>query len=99
MQRLIQLCLVVIVVNVSFSAFAEQDMVSNKQLKSVAPVLSQPYMNVFRRFSADPEDMYKFYGEILGFRQSTTFKLGGNIGMAWFQVGALSAAMSSKTRI
>jgi len=44
-------------------------------------------MNVFRRFSADQTEMYAFYGKILGFRQSNTFKLGGNTSMAWFQVG------------
>jgi catechol 2,3-dioxygenase-like lactoylglutathione lyase family enzyme len=87
MQRLIKLCLVVIAVNVVFSAFAEQDLASHKQLNSVAPVLSQPYMNVFRRYSVDPEAMYTFYGKALGFRQTTTFKLGGSVGMAWFQVG------------
>jgi catechol 2,3-dioxygenase-like lactoylglutathione lyase family enzyme len=44
-------------------------------------------MNVFRRFSADQTEMYTFYGEVLGFRQSTTFNLGGSTSMAWFQVG------------
>jgi catechol 2,3-dioxygenase-like lactoylglutathione lyase family enzyme len=70
-----------------FAAFAEQDPDSHKQLKSASQVISQPYMNVFRRYSVDPEKMYAFYGKILGFKQTQTFKLGGNIGMAWFQVG------------
>jgi catechol 2,3-dioxygenase-like lactoylglutathione lyase family enzyme len=69
------------------AAFAQPEPESSRQLESVAPVLSQPFMNVFRRFSADQEEMYKFYGKILGFRQSNTFKLGGNTSMAWFQVG------------
>jgi catechol 2,3-dioxygenase-like lactoylglutathione lyase family enzyme len=69
------------------AAFAQPEPESSRQLESVAPVMSQPYMNVFRRFSADQTEMYTFYGKVLGFRQSTTFKLGGNTSMAWFQVG------------
>jgi len=69
------------------NAFAQPEPESPRQLESVAPVLSQPYMNVFRRFSADQTEMYTFYGKILGFRQSNTFPLGGNTSMAWFQVG------------
>jgi catechol 2,3-dioxygenase-like lactoylglutathione lyase family enzyme len=87
MQRLIKSGLVVAIIIVAFAAFAKQDPGPNKQPQTVAPMLSQSYMNVFRRFSADPENMYAFYGKVLGFRQSANFKLGGNVGMAWFQVG------------
>jgi len=87
MQRFVQFCLVIIVMNAALSAFAEEQSVSHEELKSVAPILSQPSMNVFRRYAADPADMYTFYGEVLGFKQTTTFNLGGNVGMAWFQVG------------
>ena len=68
-------------------ALAQPESESPRKLESVAPVLSQPFMNVFRRFSADQTEMYTFYGKALGFRQSSTFKLGGNTSMAWFQVG------------
>ena len=87
MKKTIILCLMAIITNTGSALFAEQDEVSHEQLQSVAPILSQPSMNVFRRFSAEPESMYTFYGKILGFKQLTTFKLGGSIGMAWFQVG------------
>jgi catechol 2,3-dioxygenase-like lactoylglutathione lyase family enzyme/predicted enzyme related to lactoylglutathione lyase len=87
MQRLIPLGISVIAMNMALAAFMEQDFRSNKRIESVAPVFSQSYMNVFRRFSADPGDMYTFYGKILGFKQSANFKLGGNVGMAWFQIG------------
>lgn len=87
MKRLIQLGLAATAMSMALAVFAEQDLDSNKKPDSVAPLLSQSYMNVFRRFSADPEDMYAFYGKILGFTQSANFKLGGNVGMAWFQVG------------
>ncbi|MEJ2246964.1 MAG: VOC family protein [Acidobacteriota bacterium] len=85
MLRLINFFIIGIIA--TSAAFAQPEPESSRQLESVAPVLSQPFMNVFRRFSADQEEMYKFYGKILGFRQSNTFKLGGNTSMAWFQVG------------
>jgi len=87
MKKLIRLSLVVIAMNIIFVAFAEQESESHKQLQSIAPILTQPSMNVFRRFSADAAAMHAFYGKILGLNQTTTFKLGGNIGMAWFQIG------------
>ena len=44
-------------------------------------------MNVFRRFAAEPERMFGFYGGVLGFKQLTTFSV-GNGGVARFQAGA-----------
>lgn len=85
MLSLINFFLIAIIATTN--AFAQQEPESRQQLESVAPVISQPYMNVFRRFSADQTEMHTFYGKILGFRQSNTFKLGGNTSMAWFQVG------------
>jgi catechol 2,3-dioxygenase-like lactoylglutathione lyase family enzyme len=54
---------------------------------TTAPVLWQPSMNVFRRFAVAPEQMYEFYGEVLGFTQLSTFSV-GNGGVARFQAGA-----------
>ncbi|HZL94148.1 MAG TPA: hypothetical protein VFB99_10905, partial [Vicinamibacterales bacterium] len=54
---------------------------------TTAPVLWQPSMNVFRRFAVAPESMYRFYGEVLGFAQLSTFSV-GNGGVARFQAGA-----------
>jgi catechol 2,3-dioxygenase-like lactoylglutathione lyase family enzyme len=54
---------------------------------TTAPVLWQPSMNVFRRFAAQPERMFEFYGGVLGFKQLTTFSV-GNGGVARFQAGA-----------
>lgn len=85
MSRLINVFVIAMIA--ASNAFAQPEPESPRQLESVAPVLSQPYMNVFRRFSADQTEMYTFYGKILGFRQSNTFPLGGNTSMAWFQVG------------
>ena len=54
---------------------------------TVAPLLIQPSMNVFRRFEADVEAMNLFYGKALGFQQLMTFNLGGGTNVARFQVG------------
>jgi catechol 2,3-dioxygenase-like lactoylglutathione lyase family enzyme len=54
---------------------------------TTAAVLWQPSMNVFRRFAAEPERMFDFYGGVLGFKQLTTFSV-GNGGVARFQAGA-----------
>ena len=35
---------------------------------TTARVLWQPSMNVFRRFEAPAEEMYAFYGGVLGFK-------------------------------
>jgi catechol 2,3-dioxygenase-like lactoylglutathione lyase family enzyme len=43
-------------------------------------------MNVFRRFRVEPEKMFEFYGEVLGFEQLSTINLGG-AGVARFQAG------------
>jgi hypothetical protein len=58
-------------------------------LETTAPVLWQPSMNVFRRFSVAPERMYEFYGAALGFKQLTTLNVNGTAGgVARFQAGA-----------
>jgi predicted enzyme related to lactoylglutathione lyase len=54
---------------------------------SVAPVLWQPSMNVFRRFSADADEMFEFYGGVLGLEQLQTFDVGGGTSVARFMAG------------
>jgi catechol 2,3-dioxygenase-like lactoylglutathione lyase family enzyme len=56
-------------------------------ISSVAPVLWQPSMNVFRRFAVDRAKMIEFYGTVLGLKPLPTFQLGGNNQMTRFQVG------------
>ena len=56
-------------------------------IRSVSPLFIQDSMNVFRRFEADAEAMYNFYGKVLGFEQLVTFNLGGNTSVARFQAG------------
>ncbi len=55
---------------------------------SVAPVLWQPSMNVFRRFADDAEGMYRFYSQVLGFEPLTTFDVGGNTQVMRIKAGA-----------
>lgn len=71
----------------------------------VAPVLYQPSMNVFRRFSADAERMYQFYRDVLGFEQlpsigavarfqagASEFKLTRRVGGRQYQSGGVRDA-------
>lgn len=61
---------------------------------TVAPMFTQPSMNVFRRFEADAAAMYLFYGKALGFEQLTTFNVGKGIRVARFQVGDSQVKLS-----
>jgi catechol 2,3-dioxygenase-like lactoylglutathione lyase family enzyme len=55
---------------------------------TAAPVLWQQSMNVFRRFEVPAEQMYEFYGGVLGFKQLSTLNVGNGGGVARFQAGA-----------
>lgn len=56
--------------------------------ETVAPVLWQPSMNVFRRFEVAAEKMFEFYGDVLGLEQLSTINLTTGTGVARFQAGA-----------
>jgi len=62
---------------------------------TTAPVLWQPSMNVFRRFVVEPERMYEFYGDVLGFKQLQTFSV-GNGGVARFEAGAQQVKLTRR---
>jgi catechol 2,3-dioxygenase-like lactoylglutathione lyase family enzyme len=53
----------------------------------VAPLLWQPSMNIFRRFSVDRAKMIEFYGKVLALKPLSTFELGGGSQMTRFGVG------------
>jgi catechol 2,3-dioxygenase-like lactoylglutathione lyase family enzyme len=55
--------------------------------ETVASVLWQPSMNVFRRFAVERAKMVEFYGQVLGLRQLPSFDLGGGGEMTRFLVG------------
>ena len=72
---------------------------SHPPLASTAPVLWQRSMNVFRRFAAEPEKMYEFYGPVLGFEQLQTLSItpGNPGGVARFRVGAQELKLTRRT--
>ncbi len=86
MTKLILLSLVVLGVTFSCINSFGQD-TPPVQPKSVAPLMIQPSMNVFRRFKVDVEAMNTFYGKVLGFKQLMTFNVGGGTKVGRFQVG------------
>ena len=86
LANFIRCILIIFIMFVSASNSYGQNHMSN-QTKSVAPLLIQDSMNVFRRFKANAHAMYDFYGKTLGFKQLMTFNVGGTTGVARFQVG------------
>jgi hypothetical protein len=87
MKRALTLCFKIIFLLMALltTSYGQDAMTSQK--KSVKPLLIQPSMNVFRRFEAEPEVMYNFYGKVLGFKQLMTFNIGAKTDVARFQVG------------
>jgi len=57
------------------------------EIESAAPLLWQPSMNVFRLFSVEPEQMFEFYGGVLGLEQLQTFNVGADGQVHRFRVG------------
>lgn len=53
----------------------------------VAPLIWQPAMNIFRRFTIDRAKMIEFYGKALALRPLSTFELGSGNQMTRFGVG------------
>jgi catechol 2,3-dioxygenase-like lactoylglutathione lyase family enzyme len=96
MQQRTQWFLFALILSILPVAFAVQDEAPPRQLQSVAPVLSQPSMNVFRRFEVKPAEMYEFYGKVLGLKQLTTFNVGGSTGVARFEAGASQVKLTGR---
>ena len=53
-------------------------------------------MNVFRRFAVAQEQMFEFYGAVLGFEQLGTLNVGGGTGVARFKAGASELKLTAK---
>ena len=62
---------------------AEQDPIP----ESTAALLWQPSMNVFRRYSVEPEKMFQFYGEVLGLEPLAGINVGNGTQLALYRVG------------
>lgn len=93
MMKSIQ-CIVIVFALSFFSEISFGEDRTPDRLQSIRPLLLQDSMNVFRRFEADAETMYHFYGKVLGFEQLATFDLGGNTSVASFQVGDSQVKLS-----
>lgn len=59
----------------------------NATVSSAEPLLWQQSMNTFRRFAVEPEQMFAFYGDVLGLEQLQTFDVGGGTNVARFRAG------------
>jgi catechol 2,3-dioxygenase-like lactoylglutathione lyase family enzyme len=55
--------------------------------ESLAPLLTQPSMNVFRRFTVDRAKMIEFYGDVLGLKPLPAIGMPGGGQMTRFQAG------------
>ena len=64
--------------------------------ESAAPLLWQPSMNVFRRFSVDAQTMYTFYRDVLGLKQLATIGVGNGGGVARFLAGTSEIKLTAK---
>jgi catechol 2,3-dioxygenase-like lactoylglutathione lyase family enzyme len=64
--------------------------------ESVGPLLWQPSMNVFRRFSVERDKMFEFYGDVLGLEQLETFNVGGGSGVSRFQAGQSEIKLTNR---
>ena len=70
------------------ATLASQQVVQAQTRVTVAPVLSQAGMNVFRRFSTDdPIPLFDFYAKVLGHESLTTYDVGGGTGVSTFRAG------------
>jgi catechol 2,3-dioxygenase-like lactoylglutathione lyase family enzyme len=76
----------------SISSFGQDSLHDSRD--TVASLLIQPSMNVFRRFEGDAEAMNNFYGKALGLQQLMTFNVGGGARVARFQVGDSQVKLS-----
>jgi catechol 2,3-dioxygenase-like lactoylglutathione lyase family enzyme len=66
--------------------------------RTVGPVLWQPSMNVFRRFDAEQDAMFEFYGGVLGFEQLGTLNVGGGAGVARFRAGGSELKLTARVQ-
>lgn len=64
--------------------------------ETVAPLFSLAAMNVFRRHTVPSEDMFHYYGEVLGLEQISTIADVGNGGVARFKAGASQVKFTGK---
>ena len=77
------------------AAIPAQNQTETPAISSTAEIMTFP-MNVFRRFSGDAKPVYDFYGKLLGLKQLSTYNLGGNTGVARFEIGPSQLKFSAR---
>lgn len=66
--------------------------------ESVGPVISMPAMNTFRRYAAeDPEPLFAFYSDVLGYERLTAYDVGGPTSVMRIQAGATQLKFTGRT--
>jgi catechol 2,3-dioxygenase-like lactoylglutathione lyase family enzyme len=63
----------------------------------LASLLTQPSMNVFRRFSVDRAKVLEFYGDVLGLTAMPPIGMAGGNQMSRFQVGTAEIKLTGAT--
>jgi predicted enzyme related to lactoylglutathione lyase len=64
---------------------------------ALASLLTQPSMNVFRRFTVDRARMLEFYGDVLGLKPLPLIGMAGGSQMSRFQVGTSEIKLTGAT--
>jgi predicted enzyme related to lactoylglutathione lyase len=64
---------------------------------ALASLLTQPSMNVFRRFTVDRARMLEFYGDVLGLKPLPPIGMAGGSQMSRFQVGTSEIKLTGAT--
>ena len=64
---------------------------------ALASLLTQPSMNVFRRFTVDRAKMLEFYGDVLGLKPLPPIGMAGGNQMSRFQVGTSEIKLTGAT--
>lgn len=77
-------------------ALADDDAAAAPGADSLAPVLWQDSLNVFRRFGVDESKMFEFYGDVLGLKPMATLNVGGGTQVARYLVGSSQVKLTRK---
>ncbi len=64
---------------------------------AIASLLTQPSMNVFRRFTVDRAKVLEFYGDVLGLKALPPIGMAGGNQMSRFQVGTSEIKLTGST--
>ena len=65
---------------------------------AIASLLTQPSMNVFRRFAVDRAKVMEFYGDVLGLKPLPAIGMAGGSQMSRFQVGTSEIKLTAVRR-